>query len=252
MATGLCPLCITPGELRESHIIPNAYFRAMKRQRAGRLISFNSLPHTSVRLSNESWSEEMLCGNCEGNLSKLETKCIFSLRRTAREIENKSEYGALLHSFDFNLLSRFLLSVLWRAAISKQEPFAQILLAPEVAEEIRLSLLNPPAPVTKLVHCQISKLRDGSGRIPATRFEGVASSPVAAVHGQAVSFTFIFAGYVVRFFIPYIPTKFRGQLGWVKPGRQFFVPTVAMTRVPELMQLMVAGHAKARAGKVAF
>ena len=251
MTIGLCPLCLKPGELRVSHIIPNAYFRKMKHERAGKLVSFNSLPQTSVRLSNESWSEEMLCATCEGIFSKLETKCIVSLRKTAREIEEKSAYGSLLHSFNFKILQHFLLSILWRAAQSKTEPFAQVILPSEVAEDIRIALLDQSSS-KKIVHIQVSKLHDESRQIAATRFEDMALSPFSKVYGQTLCFTFIFAGYMIKFFFPYIPTKYRRQLGWIRPGPKLFVPTVAMTSIPELMKLMVTGHAKARAGMARF
>lgn len=253
MATGLCPLCVTEGDLRESHVIPNAYFRAMKNQRAGgQLISFNSLPHDKVRLSNESWSEAMLCGPCEGNLSKLETRCIVSLRRTATKIEESAGDGTLLYSYEFGVLSRFLLSVLWRAAVSKQEPFAQVTLAPQLHEDIRSTLMNENATVTKLVSCQIKKIRDGSRRISPTKYEGIAISPVATFRGGTVKFVFIFAGYLVNYFIPYVHAKSRRQLGFVKPGRQLFVPTVNMKDIPELMHALAAGYGKIHTGKITF
>jgi hypothetical protein len=194
----------------------------------------------------------MLCESCEGNLSKLETKCIVSLRKTAREIESRAEHGALLHTFDFEILSRFLLSVLWRAAISKQEPFAQIFIDPDVQEEIRLSLLEPPGPITKFTHCQVLKIRDASRRISAARWEGVAVSPVAAVHGKTIVYTFIFAGYLVKYFIPYVPAKWRAQPGFVRQSGHLFIPTIDMRKIPELMHLLAAGYGKAHAGRVAF
>ncbi|MEX8493301.1 hypothetical protein [Sphaerotilus sp.] len=225
----------------------------MKHQRdGGQLVSFNSLPRDKVRLSNESWSEAMLCGPCEGILSKLETRCIASLRKTARKIEEHAEDGTLLHLYEFGILSRFLLSVLWRAAVSKQEPFAQVTLAPEVYEEIRSGLLNVHAPVTKLVHCQIQKIRDGSRRISPTKYEGIVIAPIAAFRGNAVIFTFIFAGYLVKYFIPYVLPKSRRQLGFLKPSHQLFMPTVKMKDIPELMQALAAGYGKAHTGMVTF
>ena len=174
------------------------------------------------------------------------------LRKTAREIETRSAHGTLLHVYDFVIFARFLLSVLWPAAVSKQAPFGQIFLEPNVQEEIRLSLLEPDASVTKYVHCQILKIRDALGRISATRWEGVAASPFMVIRCQTAIYTFIFAGYLVRYFVPYVPTKKRAKLGFVRSTRQLFVPSIEMRQVPELMHLLAVGYGKAHTGKVAF
>jgi hypothetical protein len=248
MESGHCALCLKSRPLAGSHIIPNAYFRAMKRQNSGRLVSFDSLPNSNVRLSNESWKEPMLCAECEEIFSKLETRCIRSLRQAARAVEVHSRHGACLPNYDHKVFSRFLMSLLWRAAVSKQEPFSSVSIEPKVVSGIQGHLLLDTMPVHSFVRCQIKKIVDNSERIKASKYEGIAASPSATVQGNTVVFTFIFAGYLVKYYLPSLPAKIRGQLGLVKNTPKLFVPTIDMTSVPELMKLLVFGYAKHKAG----
>ena len=252
MSNGYCALCLKLGPLKESHIIPNAYFRKMKRQRSGRLVAFDSLPNTNVRLTNDSWSEPMLCETCEEIFSKLETKCIRSLRLTAKAIENHSVHGACLPKYDYKSLNHFLVSILWRAAVSKQEPFSDVDIELSLVSEIRERLLEGKTPAHSFVHCQLRKIVDRSKKIKASKYEGVVASPSTSLHGNNVAFTFIFAGYFVKFYLPSLPSKVRGQLGLVKNTQSLFIPVVGMTEVQELMKLLVVGYAKHKAGMVAF
>jgi hypothetical protein len=70
--TSECALCRTTGELKRSHIIPNSFFKAMKKD--GKLVRFDFDEQSQVRLSIESWWEYLLCAECEARLGVLETK----------------------------------------------------------------------------------------------------------------------------------------------------------------------------------
>ena len=247
-----CALCLTPGPLRESHIIPNAYFRAMKRQRSGQLITFNTIPGEPASLSNESWSEPMLCECCERRFSKLETKCIRSLRVTAIDIQQRCKDGTSLHQYNFATFSRFLASIFWRAAVSYQKAFAAVAIPSSLAESIRLNLLNGVIPVHPYISCQISKIVDGSGRIATTQFEHLALSPQVKLLNGTARYTFIFAGYVVRYYVPSCPQRYRRQLGFVRSQTNLFIPAVFMKSIPELMCALSSGYAKAALAQTTF
>ncbi|WP_211475057.1 hypothetical protein [Collimonas humicola] len=252
MTTEICALCQTPNPLCESHIIPNAYFRKMKQERSGKLVTFDNAMHTPIGLTNESWSEPMLCKTCEGIFSRLEQRNIQSLRKTAKNIQGNSDHGTLLYSYDYKSLNHFLVSILWRAAVSKQIPFSEVALEPKVIEEIRVQLLNGMTPVHKNIHCQIKKIKDGTKRILTSRYEGVALSPSAEKLGRCTMYTFIFAGYLIRYFHPSIPFSFSRQQGFVKNEFQLFVPTIEMKNIPELMNPLTAAYGKAITGQVSF
>ena len=65
MPIDFCSLCLSTADLRDSHIIPNAYFKEMKRERSGQLVAIDDSVDTMVRHSNESRSEPPLCAACE-------------------------------------------------------------------------------------------------------------------------------------------------------------------------------------------
>ncbi len=75
-----CALCIETKRLRKSHIIPNSYFKNMKRQSNGLLIMFDAEPEGDVEKGGDSLWEYLLCANREKVCERLETRWIPGLR----------------------------------------------------------------------------------------------------------------------------------------------------------------------------
>jgi len=243
-----CALCLEESPLRDSHIIPNAYFRHMKRQKAGRLITFDDSSSTPVRYSNESWYEPLLCASCEQRLSKWETSCIDSLRRTGRLFEHSGIGGASAHKFNHRTFHDFLLSVLWKAAIARHPAFSRVVLPPAVLEEFRLCLHKDMPTHQAHFDCRIRKLVDGQRHFAIRALESFLTSPTVKITSTGGAFMFIFGGYVIDYFVPRAPFRQRQALGFVKRQAPLFIPSVDFSDIPELMAGLVAGYAKAARG----
>ena len=94
MALGICRLCRSSADLCESHIIPNSYFRRIKRGNDGKLISFDDSTDGLVDQSIVSWSESLLCRQCEQKFSIAESYSIRLMEDTHRGTPKREE-GAL-------------------------------------------------------------------------------------------------------------------------------------------------------------
>lgn len=252
MSHGTCALCLNLGELRDSHIISNAYFRQMKRENAGKAVAFDDASNSLVRYSIESWSEYLLCATCEGKFSTYETYGVEALRRTANAMNDNRIDGGNLVGFNFPRLNAFLVSILWRAAVSRLDQFSKVVLTPSLLEDARASLyLGNPLRPNKL-GCRIIKLVDATRVFSSSALEQIIASPQPRIRGRYISYIFVMGGYVLEYFVPNIPMKESCKLGVVKNSRILFIPHVDVCDVKELFALLVAGCHKAHTGKVAF
>jgi len=245
-----CALCLNVRLLCVSHIVPNSYFKSMKRRSNGKLIEFDSDPGTNVRLTQESLSEDLLCHECEQKFSAWEGLCIEQIRRLSKTIEKHKLPGAVVEKFDFETFRYFLLSVLWRASVSMQMHFRGVQLDPNSKESLRVSLdsLKPLRP--HQLGCRIRKLVDRTGAIPPTKFEAFAMNPHQAFdRGRAVC-TFYFGGCVIDFFIPGARFKDTSLPGFVRDKASLYVPIVSMQDVPMFMHALAHGYGKHQAGQV--
>jgi hypothetical protein len=240
----VCALCLKSAELHDSHIIPNAYFRRMKRDNSGKLIVFDSSDYSQARQSIESWSQYLLCGVCEQRISKWETASIKMLRKTGEEIKKSGNHGALMQGYDYPTLRLFLLSILWRASISTLSEFAEIVLPSGYEENLRQTLHLDGSDKALTMNCRMMKIVDEAKIIDATNFENIAVSPFIEPVIPNCKFTFIFGGYVSEFFVPRMPFRLNNLLGVLRSEQKQFIPTIDMTELPRLMNLFVAGYQK--------
>ncbi len=200
MPVNTCRLCLEERELRQSHIIPNAYFRSMKRGSNGLVVRIVDDGITPIEHTNDSWSEPMLCASCERHFGRWETTWIKRLRDTARKFEYL-ETTLPVEKFDYKTLRLFLLSILWRASVSLQMPFDQVDLGKH-AEPLREALLHDQPLDERMYGIRLRKLVDVSGKYTAVWFDGLARSPAKFAEGRLTGFRFIFAGYVVDYLCP--------------------------------------------------
>ena len=106
----VCRLCGSTGELQNSHIIPKFVFRWQKKTsptgylRTGRTVD---------RRQQDGFTQKMLCVNCEGDFSFVENRFKINI------FDNATQKRQSKFSYD-SWLSRFALSVVWRATQMEQ------------------------------------------------------------------------------------------------------------------------------------
>lgn len=110
-----CALCLQDDTLECSHILPNAIFRQVKKDNAGKLISVDDSESEPVRYSVDSWSEYLLCGKCEDLLSPYEKGTLEALRGKKRDGAYLHADGITLRDINYGTLKLFFTSLIWRA-----------------------------------------------------------------------------------------------------------------------------------------
>jgi hypothetical protein len=139
----LCKLCGLSRKLIKAHIIPESFFRESSKGTHTRLIS-NNLNEFSKQAPVGIYDREILCEQCEKKFGPLdeyggkvfisEHDSLFSAVKNVGEV-----VGFCSDKIDKEKLHRFILSVLWRASVSKQRFYEKVCLG--VHEEVVKSLM---------------------------------------------------------------------------------------------------------------
>lgn len=257
MIPGRCSLCLTESQLCKSHIIPNSLFRRLKnRQHTGNLIAFNDHPESKVIRSQESWWEHLLCELCEATIREYESYGLRLLRGGANVDFSKHNAGLTFRNHSSKPFKLFLTSLVWRAAVSKQERFQSVHAPSESIEAARVSLLmgEPQSPAKFGV--RLVRLVDQSGAEGAFSNETLKNlivSPIARKPSSlGYSVLLVLEGFLLEYFIPFMPNNLRGSPGTHRHLRTLFVPYKCVFTVPELIALFRTTSDKRRRGLVAF
>ena len=223
----VCALCQQLAVLKSSHIIPNSYFKQMKQ--GGKLVRFDLQEHTAVTTGQDSWQEKLLCEPCEGRFSKLETRWIGKLRK-ADSLFAAGPYVVNFPDFEFDSFKTFLLSILWRAAVSSHERLSEVMLTPHDREQLRAALLGGSTAQLKEWSIEIRKIID---RLGILELEPLILAPMNRSEPGQLVYRFVFGGYLVDF-------KFRPKTvgrSALRDVSVFQLQSIAMADVPEVMHV---------------
>lgn len=254
MKLGKCALCQEQKFLEKSHIIPNAVFRAIKRKLQGKTISISDNHDEWIRYSGESWSEYLLCGACEDTISAYESYAfdVFRGQRNIKQCHHKD--GMSFSNVEYARFKIFLLSILWRAAVSRQEAFAKVKLPPSWEAELRVSIMEGRPLGALKFGCKILRLNDQTKEngFSLESLKQLIVSPFPRNQGHTVSYIFVFEGLMLEFFCPAIPYRESKTRGIIRPIKPLFIPYKSILDVPELRHMMMIGYHKHAKGMVAF
>jgi hypothetical protein len=102
-------------ELRDSHAIPNSFFAKILRKNNGKLVEVIDDKTSPISYSADSWSEKLLCFDCEQHISNtFEGKAIQILRgklcsvvKTERSVVQKESKKISTHQCSKYFFARF-------------------------------------------------------------------------------------------------------------------------------------------------
>jgi hypothetical protein len=234
-----CALCQRNAVLKKSHIIPNAYFRSMKNDE-GKLVSFQLEPDAEVRLTQDSWYENLLCGDCEGQFSALEKRWIERMRLVHQAYANGGS-DIELPDFEYDSFRTFLLSIFWRPSVSSLTPFETVRLSADENEELRAALHAGSTKAVTKWHILFRKVID---REHGLELDQLLIRPTGTVAGATTRHRFIFGGFVIDFFNVTMTTPD----SLVRDASTFVVRSIAMTDVDEIMYAGVSAIDKNERG----
>ncbi|TSD66410.1 hypothetical protein FFF34_003125 [Inquilinus sp. KBS0705] len=165
--------------LKKSHIIPNFLYKDLFGA-DNRLVNINLSNFDEYHYTHSGfYDKDILCSDCDSSLlSKLETyasNCLYfrGSERSRSKIQTQLLGGGEIlpavrfHNLDYSKIKLFLLSILWRAHISRQPFFKDVNLGP-YAERLRKMILeNEPGKEEEfeviLLHVDTGKTRPEQG-----------------------------------------------------------------------------------------
>lgn len=129
----ICKGCNQDKNLVKAHIIPESFFRDIRAgEKTLKLISNVEGVHTK-KAPIGVYDKEILCRDCEDKFQVLDDYAAKVLIDNA-EIEELKQHGSLvgykIPDVDYELLKRFVISLLWRASVSKQGFYGKVSLGP--------------------------------------------------------------------------------------------------------------------------
>ncbi|MGE6213083.1 hypothetical protein [Comamonas aquatica] len=247
--TTQCALCREYRKLSKSHVIPNSYFRAMKRSFNGKLVAMDSSPNTTASLSQDSLDDYLLCSKCEGHFGKWETLWIRRLRQ-ASKLFAKDIDEVPLSSFEYETFRCFLLSIIWRAAVCARAEFSLVKLPDDVLESLRADLHAGKVSEAAGIGNRIRKLVDPSEFLKHGDLEQFAATPMTFSSGGLVGYQLFFGGYVVDFITSKITRRVSRIRGFVRDEPTLRIPAVPCMQVKNFVRIgmhMIDKHVQGKA-----
>ena len=136
---GVCPLCRTEQRIRDSHIIPEFFYRRLyDDQGTARSLSSDKL---GVEKLQKGLRDELLCDSCEQRMNRFESR--FAKDWYERDLMPKvvDEDHCIVEGLDYVSTKLLFLSILWRASVSMSDACDGVSLGPH-EDRIRDLLLE--------------------------------------------------------------------------------------------------------------
>lgn len=252
MKHGICPLCMNYKELCDSHAIPDSFFKKILRKDSGKAIAIVDDKFSPISYSSNSWSEYLLCFDCEQHISNTyEGKAVPILRGNLCTVL-KGSYGVtsknIEKSFSTSMLKLFLCSILWRSALSSHPGYSGVVLTSQLIEILRKSILHKSDIKERDFTIQISRITDSTqGGFGHNELRGVIISPFFRKRSETKQFSFcyLFEGFFVEIFTPGHRYKALSIPGVIRNNKHdLFIPFLDVFDIPEFVEVAVSGYRK--------
>lgn len=203
--TEKCRLCGTLAPLHESHVIPKAFFRRIKR--SGPALLSHDHPFIRNRPTQESWSQRLLCLRCEQKLSNWEGYAIDVLRNPRRRkiVVRKGSNQWEFFNVEYRIFRLFQLAVLFRAAISTHEAFEHVSFSDADLVRLRYYLNSEAAPEVGVFPCLMEVLLEPDKA--ASLCERIIGAPKTYSDGDQTYIWFVFGGLCWYFVSPTLSSQ---------------------------------------------
>ena len=156
-----CALCREEKTLSQSHVFPEFLYDELYDEHH-RYNTLSILPDKRDLLTQSGMKEELLCYDCEQQLSRHEDYAARALRKLKQRIRSTASHGYFLHQgLDYARFKLFLLSLLWRAGVARQSFFANVQLG--VQQEVLRIMLRANNPGRDVAGVQRHPVRAADG-----------------------------------------------------------------------------------------
>jgi len=156
-----CRLCLNDGKLVKAHAIPEAFFRELREESRAPILISGSSSAFPKKAPIGVYDEGILCDQCEPKFGAVDDYGIQVLLKRLHELFIPVATGAGPVAFqasgvDQDLLLRFLVATLWRAAVSTQAFYRRVQLGPHEGVA-RHAILNPQSPLPSVFGAVLSR-----------------------------------------------------------------------------------------------
>ncbi|MEM5535116.1 hypothetical protein WNY58_01810 [Neptuniibacter pectenicola] len=125
----ICKGCNQDKKLVKAHVIPESFFRELRAdEKTLKLISNVEGVHTK-KAPIGVYDKDILCRECEDKFQTLDdyaAKLLIDNSEIEELKQNSSVVGYKIPKVDYGLLKRFIISLLWRASISKHGFYSKV------------------------------------------------------------------------------------------------------------------------------
>ena len=243
---GICKLCLKHKELQLSHAIPNTYFKHVLRSGNGNAIKMDSDPKAYIEYTNDSGKELMLCRECESHINQFYESHANDLFKKALRTKFENQLVSF-GTYKPESLINFFISILWRAAHSKQEIYKCVYLPNELLEKFRLHILNRSIPASNIIAVRCSILGDAPGFeiLDEEKLSYFICVPLPELNSRHVTYSFLFFGIYAELRIGGFKHKERNNCGHLLKSKKILVlPIKNIFEVPQLQRLFSLSHYK--------
>lgn len=237
-----CKLCKKKTDLCKSHALPMAMFRQIlkKEESAGKLIVITDDEKTPIHYSSDTWSTFSLCKQCEALLNDKYDSFGIKFFQGGQAKPEKSNVGVLFKNIDTHRLKLFILSIVWRMHVSDHRNYSRVEIPKNLAEELRIILLNQSNMPKNFLHTKVHRLHDmgENATLDLSDFSDFIISPFTRLSDKASPYTicFVLFGFFIEVFVPRIPLGKRSGVNIIGNNKnQFFAPFIQFTEIPEIL-----------------
>lgn len=191
----VCALCKTNGELRNSHIIPEFFYKLVYDPSPRRFRVVSAIASEPERYVQKGLRERLLCSVCEQKIGRLENYAKKTFVDGKGLQITQQNAAVVLSNLDYKLFKLFLLSLLWRMSVSKLDFFREVRLG-LYEEKIRLALVNDDPLLPLQYACQMIVVLVGG----KTCTDWIVEPTVARVGGRHV-YSLVITGILFNFYV---------------------------------------------------
>lgn len=248
---GTCHLCGNDKELCASHALPDAAFRFLFKQGSGKAVMFVDDETTKIAYSSNSWDEYLLCKDCEDDLNARYDRYGISVLKGKACAVNRGTDGVTFTGIDKQRFRMFVLSVVWRMAISPNRAYSNVKLPHGLEVEIRAALREHRNIRPILVDVGLRRLKESSGTAGLSEdgLQKMLVAPFPTEDKGVRSVCFLLFGFVIKAFFPRPSKKINLEFGICSGSSSIlFSPFQEVATFPELLTLLVGSLDKHEQG----
>ncbi len=231
----ICDLCKNDEELQVSHIIPNTFFKRMKKH-SNQSIQLDMQPESQVEYTQESWSEKLLCRNCEQLINEFDSYVgafTYNPRRVNVTSNKTNKDFRLFSNVDYKKLRLFQLSLIYRASLAQGKAYQHISLSETHMEQIRDSLLRKEPFSDQFLGCQMKLIWNPEKNSP---FKGYVAVPIPEANKNNLVVYFIFGNFSWEFYLPKFSFKQKRDSFYVRDNGILKVPIIPFYQYPPIIK----------------